>query len=495
MYLLGYDVGSSSIKASLIDAESGSVMESSRFPEIEMEINAPEKGWAEQDPSTWWSNLVKATLSIINKVPIGKQDIKAIGISYQMHGLVIVDDRQQVLRPSIIWCDGRAVEIGRKAFRDLGESYCLEHYMNSPGNFTASKLKWVRENEPDIYNRIHKFMLPGDFIAMKMTGRIITTISGLSEGMLWDYKKNSVAQSLLDYYGIDERLVPEYRHNFSDQGKLSAAAAGELNLIPGIPVTYRAGDQPNNALSLNVLDPGEIASTAGTSGVIYGIANQPVYDTRSRVNTFVHVNHEDNKPSYGILLCVNGTGIQYSWLKNRLFGKMEIDYKTLNEMAATVPVGCNNLVVLPFGNGPERSLGDIDIGAHISGIDFNRHRPEHLVRAAQEGIAFALNYGLEIMRSIGIPADTLRAAKSNMYLSPVFREAIANSTGAVVELYTTDGSIGAAIGAGIGAGIFKNRGDAFKGLEKEGIIEPEPKLQSLYSEAYDSWKEILDKTI
>lgn len=493
MYLLGYDVGSSSIKASLIDAESGSVLASARFPEIEMEISAPEKGWAEQDPSLWWKNLVKATRWIVDNQTFNKRDIKAIGISYQMHGLVIVDERHQVLRPSIIWCDGRAVDIGRQAYNDLGESYCLEHFMNSPGNFTASKLKWVRDNEPEIYSRIHKFMLPGDFIAMKMTNRIMTTISGLSEGILWDYRDTDLARSLLDYYGIAEGLVPEYRQNFSEQGELTTDAADELNLAPGIPVTYRAGDQPNNALSLNVLDPGDVASTAGTSGVIYGIFDRPVYDTRSRVNTFVHVNHDDGHPSYGILLCVNGTGIQYSWLKNQLFRKMNIDYPELNEMATKVPIGSDGLIVLPFGNGPERSLENRDIGAHISGIDFNRHRPEHIVRAAQEGIAFALNYGLEIMRSIGIPVERLRVAKSNMFLSPVFREAISNSTGTVVELYATDGSIGAAIGAGFGAEIFSTREEAFRGLAKEEIIEPESKLQTFYSEAYNRWRDHLEK--
>ncbi|MDX1638389.1 MAG: FGGY family carbohydrate kinase [Balneolaceae bacterium] len=496
MYLLGYDVGSSSIKASLIEVDGGTVVGSAASPEKELEMRAPEPGWAEQDPETWWEHVVNATKKIFSQKPgIDPDDIAAIGISYQMHGLVLVDKNRKPLRPSIIWCDGRAVEIGQKAFEDLGKAYCLDHYLNSPGNFTASKLKWVKEHEPEVYKRADKFMLPGDYIAMKMTGETATTTSGLSEGIFWDFKSSDIADDLLEYYGLSEELIPPVYANMEHHGELTAQAAGDLGLSKGINVTYRAGDQPNNALSLNVLNPGEVAATAGTSGVIYGVTDQPLYDEESRVNTFVHVNHEPGKPRYGVLLCVNGTGIQYSWLRNTLLSGTSYSYDQLNEMAGSVPIGSEGVTVLPFGNGPERPLGNRDLGARINGIQFNRHETAHVVRAAQEGIAFALNYGLQIMKHMGMEIDTVRVGYTNMFLSPVFAETFSNVTGKVVEMYNTDGSVGAAIGAGLGAGVFENREEAFSALKIVKTLEPQDHLASPYREAYGHWFEELQKVM
>lgn len=497
MHLLGYDIGSSSIKATLIEAESGSVKLTTQSPDSELAIHSSHPGWAEQDPETWWKHVVIVTHRLIQKTGIDTSTIAAVGISYQMHGLVVVDKNLKVLRPSIIWCDGRAVSIGEQAISDMGEEYCLKHFLNSPGNFTASKLKWVKENEPDVYRKIYKIMLPGDYIAMKLTGEIKTSESGLSEGIMWDYQEKGLARSLLDYYDISDQLIPGSVQNFSEQGQICAEAAKELGLSGKTKVAYRAGDQPNNALSLNVLEPGEAAATAGTSGVIYGIIDQPLYDSKSRVNTFIHVNHSDMHPRYGVLLCVNGTGIQNSWIRNQLFTPMNrggISYEAMNDLAARAPVGSEHLVVLPFGNGPERSLENVDIGGQILGLNFNRHGSAHLVRAAQEGIAFALNYGLRVMKEMGLNIDTIRVGNANMFLSPVFREAFTNTTGAVVELYHTQGSQGAAIGAGLGAGIFNDRAEAFSGLEKVQTIEPQENLVKCYADAYGYWEESL-KTI
>ena len=495
MHLLGYDIGSSSIKATLIDAESGSVKATTQSPDKELAMLAPHAGWAEQDPEIWWEHVVISTKRILKETGVDPETIAAIGLSYQMHGLVVIDKDQNVLRPSIIWCDGRAVSIGEQALSDLGEEYCLEHFLNSPGNFTASKLKWVKENEPDIYRKIDKIMLPGDYIAMKLTGEVKTSESGLSEGIMWDYTKKGLANSLLDYYGISEDLIPEAVPNFSIQGQVNASAAKELGLSTKTKVAYRAGDQPNNALSLNVLEPGEAAATAGTSGVIYGIIDKPLYDPKSRVNTFIHVNHSDEHQRYGVLLCVNGTGIQNSWIKNQLFGNSDVSYDDMNQIAAQAPVGSEKLVILPFGNGPERSLLNEDIGGHIRGLNFNRHTTSHLIRAAQEGIAFALNYGLQVMKEMGLEIETIRVGKTNMFLSPVFRDAFTNTTKAVVELYHTLGSQGAAIGAGLGAGVYQNRDQAFNGLKKVQTIEPDRELSKQYADAYNYWEESLKTLI
>ena len=493
MYLLGYDIGSSSVKASLVNAETGVCVASAFYPKVEAEIIAVQPGWAEQKPEMWWQNLKLATAAVMEQSAVSAEQIAAIGISYQMHGLVCVDKDLQVLRPAIIWCDSRAVGYGQKALETLGESVCLSHLLNSPGNFTASKLAWGKENEPDIYARIYKIMLPGDYIAMRMTGEVCTTVSGLSEGMFWDFKNNCVADFLMEYYGFDKSLIPDIRPTFSEQGRMTASVAEELGLRAGIPVTYRAGDQPNNALSLNVFNPGEIASTAGTSGVVYGVNGTVNYDPQSRVNTFAHVNHTDEQTRLGVLLCINGTGILNSWIK-RTMGT-DVSYAEMNDLAAGVPVGSQGLSVIPFGNGAERVLGNKEPGCSLQGLNFNSHTRAHIMRAAQEGIVFSFKYGMEVMEQMGMHITNIHAGNANMFLSPIFRNTLAGVTGATIELYDTDGSVGAAKGAGMGAGIYKDNTEAFSTLKKLQVIEPDVQAAEQYQAAYALWKERLANVV
>ncbi len=493
MYLLGYDLGTSSIKATLLDAQTGKVIASATSPQTEMPISSPQPGWAEQDPENWWQHVIAATQQISHTLGIDLKDVKALGIAYQMHGCVTVDKNLNPIRPAIIWCDSRCVEIGNRAFNEIGPEKCLKNLLNSPGNFTASKLKWIKDNEPDNFKRIYKMLLPGDFIALKLTGRCQTTSSGLSEGILWNFQTQSPAQMLLDYYGIPAEILPETVPVFSTQAELTTPAASQLGLTPGIPVAYRAGDQPNNALSLNVLEPGEIAATAGTSGVIYGLNDQPNYDPKSRVNTFVHVNHTPANPRYGVLLCVNGTGCLNSFLKRTIAA--DIDYSQMNELAAQVPVGSEGLSILPYGNGAERSLENLEIGASFHGLNFNIHDRRHILRAGQEGIVFALNYGLSVMKQIGIRIKTVKAGDANMFLSPVFASTFATLTGATVELYNTDGAQGAARGAGIGVGIYSCPQQAFAGLKTTRIIHPDSSKTAPCQEAYRRWFKILQKAM
>ncbi len=492
MYLLGIDIGSSSVKASILNGETGEIAGSSFFPKSEMTIVANHSGWAEQHPELWWDNLKLAIREALSLSNISGKEILAIGISYQMHGLVIVDKAQQVLRPSIIWCDSRATEIGNKAFRDIGNEPCLRTLLNSPGNFTASKLRWVKENEPALYEKIDKIMLPGDYIAMRLTGEVRTTASGLSEGIFWDFHKNGVSDLILDYYGFNPTLIPELVDTFGIQGHVSAEIAAELGLKSGTPIAYRAGDQPNNALSLNVLNPGEIAATAGTSGVVYGVSEEVKYDPQSRVNTFAHVNHAAGAVRLGVLLCINGTGILNSWM-NKNAGNKSYSYEQMNDLAETVPAGSEGISMLPFGNGAERVLGNRNIGAQICGLDFNRHTQNHLFRAAQEGIVFSFKYGMDILNQIGIEAKVIRAGKANMFLSPVFRQTLANIAGVTIELYNTDGAAGAARGAGVGVGYYPSFADAFSGLKKLGIVEPDSKAIPAIREAYQRWESNLTR--
>ena len=447
---------------------------------------AVKTGWAEQDPDSWWQYAKLSLAKIMAATGAKADEIAAIGISYQMHGLVCVDNDLQVLRPSIIWCDSRAVPYGERAFRDLGSGQCLSHLLNSPGNFTAAKLAWVKENEPELFDKIYKVMLPGDYLALRLSGTANTTVSGLSEGMFWDFKENSVAKFLLDYYGIPQSMIADIVPTFGQQSALSVAAAQELGLKAGTPITYRGGDQPNNALSLNVLNPGEIAATAGTSGVVYGVLGEVNYDSQSRVNTFAHVNHSAEQTRLGVLLCINGTGILNAWTHRNI--TPDIGYAEMNDLAAQAPIGSDGVCIIPFGNGAERVLENREVGCSIRGLNFNKHSQAHLVRAAQEGIVFSFCYGMEIMRQMGMDIRMIHAGRANMFLSPLFRDTLAGVSGATIELYDTDGSVGAAKGAGIGAGIYKDNNEAFATLEKLQVIEPDERHRDEYRTAYEAWK-------
>jgi len=489
MLLLGIDLGTSSVKAAVTDAATHKVLATAQYPDIEASIISRQPGWAEQSPETWWEQVKQAIGRVNASGAYDPKDIGAIGIAYQMHGLVLVDKGQKVLRDAIIWCDSRAVPYGDRAFVSIGEGRSLARLLNSPGNFTAAKLAWVKENEPEVYGRIDKFMLPGDFIAMRLTGVATTSISALSEGVFWDFVSNTLSADVFSAFGFDTGLVPAIRPLFSEHGGVSASVAAELGLPKGIPVTYKAGDQPNNALSLNVLNPGEVAATAGTSGVIYGVSDALTYDPGSRVNSFAHVNYTEAARRVGVLLCINGTGILNRWMRDLTHG----EYATLNSAAAAIEPGSAGLRVLPFGNGAERIFHNKIIGAQLLNIDLNVHGPAHIYRAGQEGIAFAFRYGLDIMRENGMRPAVIRAGKANMFQSPVFAEAFVNATNVPVELYNSDGSIGASLGAGIGVGVFKDSAAAFAGLRPLALIEPTN--ASVYDGLYEEWKSLLQSFI
>ncbi len=491
MYSLGIDIGSSSVKVSLLDIESGECIAASTNPSTEMPIKALEPGWAEQDPRMWWKYVCEG----IGK--IGKDrnlsDVACIGITYQMHGLVALDASNECVRDSIIWCDSRAVAIGNKAAGALGREFCLSSLLNSPGNFTASKMAWVKENEAENFRKTEKFFLPGDYIAYMLSGDISTTVTGLSEQILWNFKDERRADELLEYYGLPSSLIPKTVPAIGTQTYTDYKTEKLLGIKEGTPISFRAGDQPDNAFSLNVMNPGEIAATAGTSGVVYGVTDVPKADPMSRVNTFVHVNHEKNAPRYGILLCINGTGIMNAWIKRNLSGGM--DYDAMNRIASSVPAASEGVIVLPFGNGAERVLENRFTGASVSGLDLNRHSFAHVLRAAQEGIAYSFLYGIEIMKGLGLKPEVIRAGKANLFLSPIFRQTLSTISGASIELYNTDGSLGAARGAALGAGLYKSREEAFALLKVLETVDPVEEDTAVLAESYEKWKHALENNL
>ncbi len=485
MKSLGIDIGSSSVKVSLLDVASGACIASSTNPAQEMPIDAVQSGWAEQDPEMWWQYVVEGIRKIGQEHPLN--EVAAIGITYQMHGLVALSKEHKPLRKAIIWCDSRAVEIGAEALEAIGRDFCLEHALNSPGNFTASKLAWVKRNEPELFAQIDKFILPGDYIAYRLSGQVSTSVSGLSEQILWDFKEEKRADFVADYYGIPQEMIPEAGLSIGIEAHTDAATEALLGIPAGTPIAYRAGDQPNNAFSLNVMQAGEIAATGGTSGVVYGVVDTPKADPLSRVNTFVHVNHTPATPRYGILLCINGTGILNSWMRRHVV-QQTLDYAAMNELAEQAPAGSDGLVVLPFGNGAERVLENRTTGAAMVGIDLNRHTTAHILRATQEGIAFSFRYGIDLMRELGLKPDVIRAGKANLFLSPLFRQTLSTLTGARIELFNTDGSLGAARGGALGAGLYKSREEAFRSLQCLEVVEPCEADREALEKSYELWK-------
>ncbi len=491
MYSLGIDVGSSSVKVSLMEIASGECVASATNPASEIAIEALQSGWAEQEPEMWWDYVSQGIQQVGSNYPLS--EVRSIGITYQMHGLVVVDADGKPLRKAIIWCDSRAVEIGAEAFAELGEERCLEHLMNSPGNFTASKLAWVQRNEPEIFAQIDKFMLPGDYIAYKLSGEISTTESGLSEGILWDFKENKRADFVAEHYGIEADKFADAGLSIGVGARTNSAAQAQFGIMEGTPISYRAGDQPNNAFSLNVMEAGEIAATGGTSGVVYGVIDTPKADPKSRVNPFLHVSHTAAAPRYGVLLCINGTGILNAWMRRNVAA--ELDYPQINELAQSVAAGSDGVVVLPFGNGAERVLENVYTKCTVEGIDFNIHSKAHILRAAQEGIAFSFRYGIDIMRQMGLNPSVIRAGKANLFLSPLFRETLATICDSRIELYNTDGALGAARGAALGAGFYESREEAFSSLRKLETIEPNATDRTALDTAYEAWKRALESKL
>lgn len=490
--LLGLDIGSSSIKGVILDLASGKPLAQASSPATELEISAPVAGWAEQHPDLWWEHVCHVIAALRTHSPTALQSVKAIGIAYQMHGLVLVDAQSRPLRPAIIWCDSRAVPYGERAAAKLGSDTCLRQFGNSPGNFTAAKLAWVKENEPDVIRQASHFMLPGDYIALKLTGKVGTTSSGLSEGVLWNFPQNTLASDVLTAFDLPDSLVPPIGDNVGVFEGVRSDVAKELGLPPGVPVTYRAGDQPNNALALNVLRSGEVAANAGTSGVVYGVTNKLGVDPSSRVNNFLHVNSTTKDPRIGVLMCVNGTGSFYRWVRNTF--APTTTYGELNRLAEASPVGAHALIGLPYGNGAERTLGNVTLGASFEQLDLNRHSLSDVIRATQEGIVFALCYGVEIMQGMGLTPTRVRAGNANMFQSPLFCRTFTTTLNVPLELYTTDGAEGAARGAGIGAGLL-SYSDAFEGLQKELTIEPHAASSEATHVAYQRWKNALERKL
>ena len=488
MYHLGVDVGSSSIKVALVDVSTGKSIGVVTEPESEMSMQAIKNGWAEQNPEDWWTHVCEGIKKICKKYAITGSEIIGIGISYQMHGLVLLDKEGGVLRNSIIWCDSRAVAIGQKAYDEMGAEWCDAHLLNSPSNFTASKLKWVKENEPEVYAKIYKMMLPGDYIAYKLSGIMNTTVSGLSEGILWDFKSNAIATTLLSHYGLDKDMVPDIVETFSVQSNVNEKGALESGLEPGTPILYRAGDQPNNALALNVFNPGEVAATGGTSGVVYAITENISVKESSRVNNFAHVNYSPSKPTrIGKLLCINGAGIQYRWLLNTLNVS---SYDEMNALANKVPIGADGIAIIPFGNGAERMLNNQEVGTRIVNLNLNNHEKGHLCRAALEGIAFSFVYGMEIMEADGIQVHVMRAGNDNLFRSEIFSDTVATLIGYDIEIYNTTGAIGAARAANLYKGDFKAFGKMV--LDNDYVMTFSPKKdRTAYQEAYTTWKKEL----
>ncbi len=477
---LGIDIGSSSVKVALIDREGRAIAEV-REPSQEMPMKSLQAGWAEQDPEMWWQYTCEAIEKITSQLETS--DILSIGLAHQMHGLVLVDQQGNLLRDAIIWCDSRAVPYGSLLADHIGTKQCLDSMLNLPGNFTASKLAWIREHEPDIYKKIACVMLPGDYICYRLTGELSTTAGNLSEGCFWDFKGHRLSPKILEALGLSIDHFPAILQCMDNHGVTRGQI--DINGLPDeIPVCYKAGDQPNNAYALGVTEPGQVAGTGGTSGVIYAVTDKLVADPSQAVNSFAHFNHSSKTSRIGILLCINSVGILYAWMR-RMLG--DLSYGHMEELASRAPVGSDGLAIIPFGNGAERMLGNQPSSASIHGIQLNRHDQSHLIRAALEGLAFSYAHGIEKMRALGVEIHHFRVGNDNLFQSEIFAQSLADLSQCEIEVIECSGAVGAARGGAHGGGHQLAIQDQI-----HFTYSPRPLSDSL-SEAYQQWSDILQK--
>lgn len=470
MAFLGIDVGTSSVKVSIV-GEDGVILASATAPaSSERAINSPNPNWAEQNPEDWWEDAQQAILNL----PLeARLQVEAIGIAYQMHGLVLVDSQFQPVRPSIIWCDGRNIQESQILAESLGLDALENRLLNKPGTLTLAKLAWVAEHEPETLAKAHTFGLPGDFIAYKLTGEWSTTKSGYSEMVGWDFGASIPFEEGFRKAGWKLPL-PEARPNLEEGAPIQKVIAEKLGLPPSARVTYRAGDQPNNAFGLGVLQQGETAISAGTSGVLYGIGDSSP-GLHEGINRFLHVNSQ-----IGVLMCLNGVGSALAFARRTWFQNQS--YEALSELASQAnPENCPYF--FPFGNGAERILSERAFSGFTE-LDFNRHNLPELARSVFEGIAFAYRLGSEKMEKAGCLSKVVNGTESGLLKSSFFAQLLANELQVELILSEGDGSTAAARGAALGI--------------KKILPKPAPLKRYLPTspanhERFSHWHKILEK--
>jgi len=493
-YYLGIDVGTTGCKVVLIN-ESGRVVSKDV---IEYPLYTPKPGWSEQDPRDWWRACTKAVKNTVSKARVSKDDIEGIGLTGQMHGLVVIDREGQVIRPAILWNDQRTAKEALLINKRVG----IEELIKLTGNivhtgFTAPKILWLRSHEPENYKRASKLMLPKDYVGFMMTGDVVTDVNDASGTSLFNVRRRAWCQEILDVLDIPYEILPEVKESPEVRGELRSGVAEELGLKAHIPVVAGAGDQGAAGVGAGIVEEGIISVNIGTSGVVFTNSDEFRYDPEGRLHAFCHA-VPGKWHLMGVMLSAGGS---LKWFRDNLghLEKVTADlvgtdpYDLLIKEAEKVPPGSEGLIFLPYLAGERTPYADPYARGVFFGLSL-KHSKGHLIRAILEGVAFGLRDSFELMKDLGITAEQVRILGGGSR-SRVWRQIVADVFGTeVVTMVVDEGSsYGAAILAAVGAGGFKKVEDAVSTavrVNEEEKIAPNKNNHYIYNKYYEIYRNI-----
>ncbi|MCL2508983.1 MAG: xylulokinase [Oscillospiraceae bacterium] len=491
-YLLGLDIGTSGTKTVLFDFDGTAAASET----VEYPLYQPQNGWAEQNPDDWWNAAVSGVRAVIAKAGCMGADIAAVGLSGQMHGLVMLDKNGRVLRPSIIWCDQRTQAECEELNSVVGERRMIEITANPPmTGFTASKILWVRNNEPDIYDRCAHILLPKDYIRYKLTNEFATEVSDASGMQLMDVVNRCWSKELLGKINIDESLLPRMHESQDVTGGISAEAAAITGLKSGTIVVGGAGDNPAAAVGTGIVSAGSAFTTIGSSAVVYAVSDTPTIDMQGRVHTLC----ASVPGKWTVMSCTQGAGISLKWLRDTCCaeeivqaGREGVDpYVIMDKIAAGVTPGADRLLFLPYLMGERSPHPDPDCRGVFFGLSA-RHTRANLIRAVMEGVAFSQRECVDVFRDMGVPIERMTVCGGGGR-SPLWRQMLADLYGCPVSSLRADegGALGAAILAGVGAGAYASLGEACAAVVRPDVTAvPDEAAARAYEPYFEMYKRL-----
>ena len=494
-YVIGIDVGTGGTRAVLVD-EKGAVLASATHEHLP--FASPQNGWAEQDPHDWWNACKQALGKLLEESAVQKTEIAAIGLTGQMHGAVLLDENDEVLRHALIWCDQRTQEECDELDKTVGTKRLVELTSNPAlTNFTLTKLMWVRTHEPEIWKRFRSFLLPKDYIRLQLTGVRATDVSDASGTLLLDVANRRWSQEMLKATRLDARCLPQLFESQQVVGTITAHAALETGLAEGTPVVAGAGDQAAGAIGMGIVKAGDVSATIGTSGVVFAATDQPFLDPQGRLHTFCHA--IPNR--WHVMGVTQAAGLSLRWFRDTfgiVNGVTESPYESLSREASAIPAGADGVLWAPYLMGERTPHLDSEVRGALIGLAAS-HGRGHIIRAILEGVAFSLKDTLTIFAEIGVPVNDIRLGGGGA-LSPLWRQIQADVYAKPVsQLKAEQGAAhGAAVLAGVGAGLWTSVDDACSRFVRiASIVEPmkqsSEKLQSqyrLYRAIYPALKQI-----
>ncbi len=482
MHFLGIDIGTGGSRAVVIDT-AGSVIASATAEHAA--FASPQIGWAEQDPRDWWRASCEAIRSVLSG-GVAAESIAAVGFSGQMHGSVFLDERDEVIRPALLWCDQRTEKQCNEITEKVGRKKLIELVSNPAiTGFTLPKLLWLRENEPENWAKVRTVLLPKDYVRLRLSGDKASDVADSSGTLLFDVRGRRWSGEMLDLMELDASLMPTVYESTEITGRISAAGAEETGLIAGTPVVAGAGDNAAGAIGMGIVRPGMVSATIGTSGVIFIVTGEPKVHPDGRTHTLCHA-IPGRWHMTGVTL---GAGMSLKWFRDNFGSGMSFD--ELGGEAAGVPPGSDGAIWLPYLMGERTPHLDPHARAAFVGLSAS-HTRGHLVRAVMEGVAFSLRDALEIFRSLGASVGDIRLGGGGSH-SPVWRQIQADVFGKTVETIAADegAAFGAAILAGVGVGAWDFVEDACDAAIRVSLrLDPREEAVRRLGENYDIYRRL-----